>query len=81
MSSRQNFRQSPEAHRAIVVALNTEQLVRSYGTDCKVCADSLTIQWGDGGASIETLAEEGFTSATQAGSPIWDAYMAWHAPR
>ena len=79
--SNQNFRQSREAHRAIVVALNTEWMVRNHGSDCSVCADSLTFQWGDGGSGIETLAEEGFTPATTAGSPIWDAYMTWHAPR
>jgi len=68
-------------HLAIVTALNTEWMVRLYGTDCAVCADSLTFVYGSGGAGVECLAVEGFTPATRAGSTVWDAYLARHAPR
>ena len=68
-------------HIAIVTALNTECMVKFYGTDCNVCADSLTFQYGNGGVGVEYLAMEGFTEATRAGSPVWDAYLARHAPK
>ena len=81
MSSNLKVRQGRKAHIAIVSALNTEWMVKNYGSDCAVCADSLTFQYGSGGAGIECLALEGFTPATRAGCPTWDAYLARHAPR
>ena len=81
MSSSQKRRQGHKMHLAIVTALNLECMIGYHGKDCAVCADSLTFQYGSGGAGIECLAVEGFTPATRAGSPVWDAYLARHAPR